>query len=93
MKEVICLKCVPNSGGQNQSRMRSLFRPNVLKTGLFTSIAALSVTGMTWAQAGQLDTTFRNQRDISSEFARSARWQHESCVAVGWKDCLGSPFR
>ncbi len=58
MKEVICLKCLPNSGRQSQSRMRSLFRPNLLKTGLFICIAVLSVTGMTWAQAGQLDTTF-----------------------------------
>jgi len=58
MKEVICLKCLPNSGRQNQFRMRSLFRPNLLKTGLFICIAVLSVTGMTWAQAGQLDTTF-----------------------------------
>jgi uncharacterized delta-60 repeat protein len=58
MKEVICLKCVPNSGRQNQSRRRSLFRPNLLKTGLLICIAVLSVTGMTWAQAGQLDTTF-----------------------------------
>jgi uncharacterized delta-60 repeat protein len=58
MKEVICLKCVPNSGRQNQSPMRSLFRPDLLKTGLFICIAVLSVRGMTWAQAGQLDTTF-----------------------------------
>ena len=58
MKEVICLKRLPNSGGQNQSRMRSFFRPNLLKSGLFICIAVLSVTGMTWAQAGQLDTTF-----------------------------------
>src|SRR5580704_14161527 len=58
MKEVICLKCLPNSGGQNQSRMRSLFQPNLLKTGLLICIAVLSVTGMAWAQAGQLDTTF-----------------------------------
>ena len=58
MKEVICLKCVPNSGRQNQSPMRSLFRPNLLKTGLLICIAVLSVTGTTWAQAGQLDTTF-----------------------------------
>src|SRR6202023_2728104 len=58
MKEVIGLKRLPNSGRQNQFRMRSLFRPNVLKTGLFICIAVLSVTGMTWAQAGQLDTTF-----------------------------------
>jgi uncharacterized delta-60 repeat protein len=58
MKEVICLKCLPNSGRQNQSRMRSFFRPNLLKSGLFICIAVLSVTGMTWAQAGQLDTTF-----------------------------------
>ena len=58
MKEVACLKCLPNSGRQNQFRMRSLFRPNLLKTGLFICIAVLSVTGMTWAQAGQLDTTF-----------------------------------
>jgi len=58
MKEVICLKCLPNSGGQNQSRTKSLFRPNLLKNGLFICIAILSVTGMTWAQAGQLDTTF-----------------------------------
>jgi uncharacterized delta-60 repeat protein len=58
MKEVICLTCLPSSGGQNQSRMRSLFRPNLLKTGLFICIAVLSATGMTWAQAGQLDTTF-----------------------------------
>ena len=58
MKEVICLKRLSNSGRQNQFRMRSLFRPNLLKTGLFICIAVLSVTGMTWAQAGQLDTTF-----------------------------------
>src|SRR5580693_10575839 len=58
MKEVICLKCVPNSGRQNQSPIRRLFRLNLLKTGLFICIAVLSVTGMTWAQAGQLDTTF-----------------------------------
>jgi len=58
MKEVICLKCVPNCERQNQSPMRSLFRPNLLKSGLFICIAVLSVTGMTWAQAGQLDTTF-----------------------------------
>src|SRR5580692_12827562 len=58
MKEVICLKCLPNSGRQNQSRMRSFFRPNLLKSGLFICIAVLSLTGMTWAQAGQLDTTF-----------------------------------
>src|ERR1700732_1792783 len=38
--------------------MRCLFLPNVLKTGLFICIAVLSVRGMTWAQAGQLDTTF-----------------------------------
>jgi uncharacterized delta-60 repeat protein len=38
--------------------MKSLFRPNLLKTGLFICIAVLSVTGMTWAQAGQLDKTF-----------------------------------
>jgi uncharacterized delta-60 repeat protein len=58
MKEVICLKCLPKSGRQNQSRMRSLFRPTLFRTGLFICIAVLSVTGMTWAQAGQLDTTF-----------------------------------
>ena len=61
MKKVICLKCLPNSGRQNQSPMRSLFRPDLLKTGLFICIAVLSVTGMTWAQAGQLDTTFANK--------------------------------
>jgi uncharacterized delta-60 repeat protein len=58
MKEVICLKYLPNSGRQNQSRMRSFFRPNLLKSDLFICIAVLSVTGMTWAQAGQLDMTF-----------------------------------
>ena len=58
MKEVICSKCLPSSGGRNQSRMRSLFRPNLLKTSLFLCGAVLSVAGMTWAQAGQLDTTF-----------------------------------
>ncbi len=61
MKEVICLKCLPNSRRQNQSRMRSLFRPNRLKTGLFICVAVLSVTGITWAQAGQVDTTFANK--------------------------------
>ena len=58
MNKVICLKCLPSSGRQNQSRMKSLFRPNLLQTGLFICIAVLSVTGMTWAQAGKLDTTF-----------------------------------
>jgi uncharacterized delta-60 repeat protein len=58
MKKVICLKCLPNSGRQDQSRMRSLLRPNLLKTALVIGIAVLSLTGMTWAQAGQLDTTF-----------------------------------
>jgi len=57
MKEGICLKCLPNSGRHSQS-LRSLFRLNLSKTGLFICIAVLSVTGMTWAQAGQLDTTF-----------------------------------
>jgi len=58
MKEVICSKCLPNSGMQNQSQVRSLFRPNLLQTGLFICIAVLSVTGMTSEQAGKLDTTF-----------------------------------
>jgi uncharacterized delta-60 repeat protein len=58
MKEVICSKCLPNSGRQNQSRMRSLFRPNPFKTGLFICIALVSLTGMAWAQAGRLDSTF-----------------------------------
>jgi hypothetical protein len=58
MKEVICSKCLPNSGRQNQSRMRSLFRPNPFKTGLFICIALVSLTGMVWAQAGRLDSTF-----------------------------------
>jgi len=57
MKELICLKYLPNSGRQDQFRMRSLFRPNLLKTGLFIFLAVVSVS-MGWAQAGQLDTTF-----------------------------------
>jgi uncharacterized delta-60 repeat protein len=55
-----CRKRLSNAERQNQSRVRSLFRQNLSKTGLFICIAVLSVTvtGMTWAQAGQLDTTF-----------------------------------
>src|ERR1700736_4376291 len=53
-----CRKRLSNAERQNQSRVRSLFRQNLSKTGLFICIAVLSLTGMTWAQAGQLDTTF-----------------------------------
>jgi uncharacterized delta-60 repeat protein len=58
MKKVIWLKCLPNSERQNQCRVRSLFWPKLWMTGLFICIALFSVTGMAWAQAGQLDTTF-----------------------------------
>ena len=36
----------------------SLFQQNLLRTGLPICIAVMIVTGMAWAQAGQLDTTF-----------------------------------
>ena len=58
MKELICRKRLSNAERQNQSRVRSLFRHNVLRTGLFICTAVVIVTGMTWAQAGQLDATF-----------------------------------
>jgi uncharacterized delta-60 repeat protein len=56
--ELVCVKYLPNSERQNQCRVRSLFWPDLLKTGLFIFIAVASVTGMAWAQAGQLDTPF-----------------------------------
>ena len=58
MKEIICLKHLSNSERQNQSSMSSLFRPNLLKTGLSICIAVLSMTSSAWAQAGRLDPTF-----------------------------------
>lgn len=58
MKELISRKRLSIAERQNQSLVRSLFRQNPLRTRLFICIAVLSVTGMTWAQAGQLDTAF-----------------------------------
>ena len=58
MKELICRKRLSNAERQNQSRVRSSFRQNLLRTSLFICIAAVIVTGMARAQAGQLDATF-----------------------------------
>ncbi len=57
MKEV-CRKCLSITESQNQSRTRSLFRRNLLKTGLSIYVSVVIVTGIAWAQAGQLDATF-----------------------------------
>ena len=58
MKELICRKRLSITESQNQSRARSLFRQSLLKTGLSIYVSAVIVTGIAWAQAGQLDTTF-----------------------------------
>lgn len=58
MNELICKKRLSNAERQNQSRVRSLFRQNLLRTGLFICVAVEIATGIAWAQAGQLDTTF-----------------------------------
>ena len=58
MKPGMCLKYALDFEKQKQSRMRSRFRPDLLRTGLFICVAAVSATGMAWAQAGQLDPTF-----------------------------------
>lgn len=54
---------------------------------------SLECDGYDLGASGPAGYDVRNQGDISSEFARTARWQHESCVADGWEDCLGGPFR
>src|ERR1700730_10866106 len=54
---------------------------------------SLECDGYDLGASGPAGYHVRNQRDISSEFDRTARWQHESCVADGWEDCLGGPFR
>jgi uncharacterized delta-60 repeat protein len=66
MKELVCLQYLPNSESENQTRwnqcrVRSLFWSKLLMTGLFICIAVASVTGIAWAQAGQLDTTFATE--------------------------------
>ena len=59
MKEPICKKSFTKR--TNQSRVRSLFRQNLLSTSLFTCIAVVAATSMAEAQAGQLDTTFASK--------------------------------
>jgi uncharacterized delta-60 repeat protein len=61
MKKLTSLKYLPNLERHKQSLMRSRFRPNLSKTALFICFAFVSLTGMAWAQAGQLDTTFASK--------------------------------
>ena len=54
MQEFVYLKRLSSAERHNQPRVRNLFHPNLLKIGSFICIAVVSVTGMAWAQAGQL---------------------------------------
>jgi uncharacterized delta-60 repeat protein len=58
MKKFVFLKRLSNAERQNQFRMRSSSRLNLLKMGILICLAVVSVAGMALAQAGQLDTTF-----------------------------------